>query len=180
MSSFFENHEWILAHTVAISIYNQSLATDVSSNIDELQAGMVSSELHFAKCTASATVGNAANRPLLYSNRLHFLIISYTGPIMSSNHCSIRLVRQLRTLFPVWLRDSVLQIYLPEQPATYTGISISQYSLIRFPRVVAPARSIWLRALRSSMRVLSCNTMTRKLVFLKSRWKFYVFLVSVR
>lgn len=32
--------------------------------------------------------------------------------------------------------------YLPEHPATYTGISISQYSLIRCPKLDAPARSM--------------------------------------
>lgn len=47
--------------------------------------------------------------------------------------------------------------HLPEQPATYTGISVSQYSLIKFPRVVAPARSMWLTALKSSIRIRSCD-----------------------
>lgn len=155
------NHEWTSPHVAAISIRNQSLATVASSYIGELHAGSV---LDLAKCTASATVGNAANRPPLYSNRLHFLIISYTGPTMCSNRC-VSIGPNIASGLVMWFRDAILLTGTPGDVHRYIDFTVlvDQVSQGRCARQVYVTHCAQVQYQGSQL----C-TMTRKLIFYES------------
>lgn len=140
---------------------NQSLATVASSYIGELHAG---SMLDLAKCTASATVGNAANRPPLYSNRLHFLIISYTGPTICSNRC-VSIGSNIASGLIMRFREAILLTGTPCDVHRYIDFTVlvDQVSQGRCARQVHVTHRAQVQYQGSQL----C-TMTRKLIFYES------------